>query len=155
MGRVRGGRETGTRRREALRHTRAVCRRAEWRDCPSQPRIRACSRSVMNNAGWVSPRKTSRDTKIALESLRKRGCLFMNCRSGSSQVNPAPTVSIIPPECRKAPAAFSRRLETSKYRKYWREFSVRQELLYGRTASQVRWVPPRLFAHCGLAEQPF
>jgi hypothetical protein len=43
--------ETGTRRREALRHTRAVCRRAERRDCQSQLRIRACSRSVMNNAG--------------------------------------------------------------------------------------------------------
>jgi len=39
--------ETGTRRRKALRHTRAVCRRAERRDCPSQPRIRACSRSFM------------------------------------------------------------------------------------------------------------
>jgi hypothetical protein len=43
--------ETGTRRREALRHTRAVCRRAERRDCPSQPCIHACSRSFMNNAG--------------------------------------------------------------------------------------------------------
>jgi len=43
--------ETGTRRREDLRHTRAVCRRAERQDCPSQPRIRACSRSVMNHAG--------------------------------------------------------------------------------------------------------
>ena len=43
--------ETGTRRYEALRHTRAVCRRAERRDCPPQPRIRACSRSFMNNAG--------------------------------------------------------------------------------------------------------
>jgi len=39
--------ETGTRRREALRHTRAVCPRAERRDCLSQPRIRACSRSFM------------------------------------------------------------------------------------------------------------
>ncbi len=46
--------ETGARRREALRHIRAVCRRAERRDCPSQPRIRACSRSIMNNAGWIS-----------------------------------------------------------------------------------------------------
>ena len=43
--------ETGTRSREVRRHTRAVCRRAERRDCPSQPRIRACSRSFMNNAG--------------------------------------------------------------------------------------------------------
>jgi hypothetical protein len=43
--------ETGTRRREVLRHTRAVCRRAERRDCPSQPRIHACSRNSMNNAG--------------------------------------------------------------------------------------------------------
>jgi len=42
---------TGTRRHEALRHTRAVCRRTERRDCPSQPRIRAWSRSFMNNAG--------------------------------------------------------------------------------------------------------
>jgi len=39
--------ETGTRRHEALRHTLAVCRRAEGRDCPSQPRIRGCSRSFM------------------------------------------------------------------------------------------------------------
>ena len=44
--------ETGTWRREALRHTRAECRRAERRDCPSQPRIRAYSRSFMNNAWW-------------------------------------------------------------------------------------------------------
>jgi hypothetical protein len=43
--------ETGTQSREALRHTRAVCRRAERRDCPSQLRIRACSRSFMNHAG--------------------------------------------------------------------------------------------------------
>ena len=43
--------ETGTRRRETLRHTRAVYRRAERRDCPSQPHIRTCSRSLMNNAG--------------------------------------------------------------------------------------------------------
>ena len=43
--------ETGTRSREGLRHTRAVCRRAEWRDCPLEPRIRACSRRFMNNAG--------------------------------------------------------------------------------------------------------
>jgi len=35
--------ETGTRRCETLRHTRAVRRGAERRDCPSQPRIRACS----------------------------------------------------------------------------------------------------------------
>jgi hypothetical protein len=28
-----------------------VCRRAERRDCPSQPRIHACSRSFVNNAG--------------------------------------------------------------------------------------------------------
>ena len=48
--------ETGTRRREALRHTRAVCRRAERRDCPSQPRIHACNRSFMNNAGWIQRR---------------------------------------------------------------------------------------------------
>ena len=46
--------ETGTRWREALRHTRAVCRRAERRDCLSQPRIRACSRNFMNNAGKMS-----------------------------------------------------------------------------------------------------
>src|SRR5207247_8002742 len=46
--------ETGTKRREALRHTRAVCRRAKRRDCPSQPRIRAYSRSFMNNAGLFS-----------------------------------------------------------------------------------------------------
>jgi len=39
--------EMGTRKREALRHTRAVCLRASRRDCPSQPRIRACSRSFM------------------------------------------------------------------------------------------------------------
>jgi len=39
--------ETGTRSREALRHTRAVCRRAERRDCSAQPRIYACSRSFM------------------------------------------------------------------------------------------------------------
>ena len=38
--------ETGTWRREALRHARAVCRRAERRACPSQPRIRACSKGV-------------------------------------------------------------------------------------------------------------
>src|SRR5713101_3643298 len=43
--------ETDTRRREALRHTRAVCRRAERQDCPSQLRIQACSRSFMNIAG--------------------------------------------------------------------------------------------------------
>jgi len=49
--RVQTRRETGTRRREALKHTRAVCRRAERRDCPSQPRIRACSRSFMKDAG--------------------------------------------------------------------------------------------------------
>ena len=48
---VRTHGKTGTRKREALRHTRAVCRRAERRDCPSQSRIRACSRNVMNNAG--------------------------------------------------------------------------------------------------------
>jgi len=44
---VQTRRETDTWRREALRHTRAVCRRAERRDCPSQPRIRACSRNFM------------------------------------------------------------------------------------------------------------
>jgi hypothetical protein len=38
--------ETDTRRREA------VCRRAERRDCPSQPRIRARSRNFMNIAGY-------------------------------------------------------------------------------------------------------
>ena len=48
---VRTRSETGTRSREVRRHTRAVCRRAERRDCQSQPRIRACSRSFMNNAG--------------------------------------------------------------------------------------------------------
>ena len=50
--------ETGTRSREALRHTRAVCRRAERRDCPSQPRIHACSRSFMNNAGSSDVRRS-------------------------------------------------------------------------------------------------
>jgi hypothetical protein len=50
---VQTQREAGTRRREVLRHTRAVCRRAEWRDCPSQPRIRAYSRNFMNNAAKV------------------------------------------------------------------------------------------------------
>jgi hypothetical protein len=50
--------ETGTRKREALRHTRAVCRRAERRDCPSQPRIHACSRSFMNNAGSSDVRRS-------------------------------------------------------------------------------------------------
>src|SRR3989442_12449055 len=49
-----GAGETGTRKREALRHTRAVCRRAERRGCPSHPRIRACSRRLRNNAGLVS-----------------------------------------------------------------------------------------------------
>ena len=44
-------RETGARRRKALRHTRTVCRSAERRDCLSQQRIRACSRRFMNNAG--------------------------------------------------------------------------------------------------------
>jgi len=50
--------ETSTRTHEALRHTRAVCRRAERRDCPSQPRIHACSRSFMNNAGSSDVRRS-------------------------------------------------------------------------------------------------
>jgi hypothetical protein len=49
--------ETSTRRREALKHARAVCRGAERRNSPSQPRIRACSRSFMNNAGSSGVRR--------------------------------------------------------------------------------------------------
>ena len=41
----------GDRHQEEGCQSPAVCRRAERRDCPSQPRIRACSRSFMNNAG--------------------------------------------------------------------------------------------------------
>ena len=58
--------ETGTRNREPLKHTRAVCRRAERRDCPSQPRIHACSSSFVNNvgkepdAGWYGTRRAAR-----------------------------------------------------------------------------------------------
>jgi hypothetical protein len=50
--------ETSTRRREALKHARAVCRGAERRNSPSQPRIRACSRSFMNNAGSSGVRRS-------------------------------------------------------------------------------------------------
>jgi len=39
---------TGSQSREGLRHTRSVYRRAERRDFPSQPRIRAYIRSFMN-----------------------------------------------------------------------------------------------------------
>ena len=41
----------GDRRQKEGRQSPTVCRRAERRDCPSQPRIRACSRNVMNNTG--------------------------------------------------------------------------------------------------------
>ena len=51
--RVQTRRETGTRSRKGLKHTRAVCRRAERRDCLPQPRIRACSSRLMNHAGSV------------------------------------------------------------------------------------------------------
>ena len=44
--------EMGTRSCEALRHIRAVCRRAERRAFQSQPCIRACSRSLMSIAGY-------------------------------------------------------------------------------------------------------
>ena len=64
--------EIGSRRREALRHTRAVCRRAERRDCPSQPRIRACSRSSMNHAGSVEARD-----KHVCDSCRPKPSLFV------------------------------------------------------------------------------
>ena len=49
--RVRTRSEMGFLRREALGHTRAVRQRAERRDSPLQPRIRACSRRFMNTAG--------------------------------------------------------------------------------------------------------
>src|SRR5262245_3578713 len=53
--------ETGTRRREALRHTHAVCRRTERRDCSSQPCLRVCSRKFMNHAGQLSVRRLRRN----------------------------------------------------------------------------------------------
>ena len=36
---------------EAIKHTREVCRRAEWREGPVPSRIRACSRSVHESCG--------------------------------------------------------------------------------------------------------
>ena len=60
--------ETDTRRREALRHTHVVCRRAEWRDCPSQPRIRACSRSLMNIAGQETGSNGPPNTFLVVEN---------------------------------------------------------------------------------------
>jgi hypothetical protein len=67
--------EAGTQRRKAPRHTLAVCRRVERRDCPSQSRIRAYCRSCMNNTGHLMvlrEARSMRDASIPSRSFRFR-----------------------------------------------------------------------------------
>ena len=111
--------ETSTRRREALKHTRAVCRRAERRDSPSQPRIRACSRSFMNNAGSSGVRRSRNRVVIHMmiydvsatrtEALLKqdgrddrgfevRSSRFLELRTQNFELRIAPD-TLIPPVC--------------------------------------------------------
>ena len=73
--------ETGTRSCEVLRRTRAICRRAERRDCLLQPRIRACNRNFVK--GPISASSFSvillRARRVGTRHQQLRGWCFSVC----------------------------------------------------------------------------